>query len=104
MNTAKDELLLQLADYTGTIHLALEGKNVRPDHSMIYLGHLAMCARIFKSVYLGEPVNEVLRFVRIEQSAFKFGTPSTERGALTKEAWGIFEPFVLSYLANAIDA
>lgn len=104
MNPAKETLLLHLADYTETIHLALEGSNVHADHRMIYLGHLAMCARIFKSVYLGEAADIVMQFVRIEHLAFRFGTPNTERGAITKEAWSIFEPILLSYLTPTKDA
>lgn len=99
MNCNLDTILLGLADHTEVIHQALEGKNLTFEDRMIYLGHLAMCARIFKAVYLGESSRQVLAFIRIEQSAFKLGTPSDERGIIARQSWTILKPLLEQYLA-----
>jgi len=94
----KHDLLLNLADYTNLLHLALEGDDVPTNDRMIYLGHLAMCARIFKTIYLEEAVNELDIYLSIENGAYLIGTPNNERGVLTKEAWNTFSPMLKKYI------
>ncbi len=98
MNSDKENLLLHLADHTGTMDLALEGAN--PNDKMIYLGHLAMCARLFRSLHLGE-TSEVLQIARVEDSAFRLGTPSDERGMIAKESWAAVRALLDSYLGRS---
>ena len=102
MTPEKEELLLTLADHTDTMHLALEGAS--QNDRLIYLGHLAMCARIFKSISLDEPSNDVLKFVSLENSSFTLGTPNDERGAISKESWAIVERNLKEFLGNRADA
>ncbi len=98
MNPDKENLLLHLSDHTGTIDLALEGAS--SNDKMIYLGHLAMCARLFRFLYLDEPM-EALEISRLEDSAFRLGTPSDERGMIAKESWAIIRSLLLPYLGQA---
>ena len=103
MDLSRHNLLLNLADYTDTLHLALEGKDLNVDERLTYLGHLAMCARIFKSVYLDEPVELLEQILRIESASFRFGTPNNERGAIASEAWGVFSNILESYVTARKD-
>jgi len=95
----KENLLLNLADYTDMMHEAFEGKDLTQDERLIYLGHLAMCARMFKAVCLDEP-DLLIRFVGIENSSYKFGTPNNQRGAIAREAWRIVEQLLRTYIAS----
>lgn len=100
MNGYKHTLLINLADYTELIHLALEGNDVSADDRLIYLGHLAMCARIFKVVYLSQQINELETIIKIENGAYLIGTPNNERGTLVKDGWNMFSSFLSAYIAN----
>ena len=99
MDALKHNLLLNLADYTDVVHLALEGKDLDFDDRIWYLGHLAMCGRIFKSVYLDEPVENLEQFLRIENASFTIGARHDERGAIARDAWRQFAPMLTSYIA-----
>src|SRR5437016_2716752 len=98
MDPLRHDLLISLADYTAAIHLALEGKDLSTDERLTYLGHLAMCARVFKSVYLEESVDSLEQILKIEDASFKFGTPNNERGTIAKEAWGLFSNTLQMYV------
>ena len=100
MNEERESLLIHLADYADILHRALEGKDGNFDERLIYLGHLAMCARIFKSIYLDEPLSELETFLKIETGSYKFGTPKNEKGSIAKEAWDIFSKFLSGYIAK----
>lgn len=102
MTAEKEELLLTLADHADTMHLALEGSS--ENDTRFNLGHLAMCARIFKSVFLTEPSSEVLKFVALENTSFRLGTPSDERGVIAKESWAIVEPSLKDFVGTSADA
>lgn len=101
MRDYKHTLLINLADYTELLHLALEGKGISADDRQIYLGHLAMCARIFKVVYLSQQISELETIIKIEDGAYLFGTPNNERGELVKDGWNVFLPFLNAYISNA---
>jgi len=101
MNEAQQSFLIDLAEYADVLHLALEGKDRNFDERLIYLGHLAMCARIFKSVCLGEPLSELETFLKIEAGAYKIGTPKNEKGSITKEAWDSFSQILSNYISKA---
>ncbi len=98
MDELKRNLLANLADYTNAIHIVFEGRDHNFDERLVYLGHLAMCARIFKSVYLGESAESLEVYLKIENGSFKFGTPRNELGARAREAWGIFSAIYQSYI------
>ncbi len=100
MDKIKHSLLLNLADYSETIHLALEGVNLDLDERMFYLGHLAMCARIFKAVYLNQTSETLESMISIETSSFKLGTPRNARGDLSREAWELFSMSLFSYIES----
>jgi len=67
MDELKHNLLLNLADYTAVIDVALEGEGLDLDDRLWYLGPLAMCSRVFKSVYLDEPLESLEQILRIEK-------------------------------------
>jgi len=98
MDELKHNLLLDLADYSATIDLALKGKDLDVDDRLWYLGHLAMCARIFKSVYLDEPVESLEQIHRIESASFRIGARNDERGAIARDAWELFSSTLQSYV------
>ena len=95
----KKWVLLNLADQVEVLHLALEGKNLtNPDERMIYLGHLAQCARLFKVIYLDQPASEIKVIFDIESMSYGIATPNNERGLIVKEAWDVFSPILLSFI------
>lgn len=98
MDELKHNLLIDLADYTATIDLALEGKDLDFDERLWYLGHLAMCGRVFKSVYLDEHVESLERILKIEDASFTIGARNNERGAIAKEAWELFSNTLQLYV------
>lgn len=89
---------MNLADYTKTIDFALEGENLDYDERLFYLGHLAMCARIFKSIYLNEHTN-LGTLIKLETYSYKLWTPRNERGDITKEAWSLFSDYLTIYIS-----
>jgi len=99
MDELKHNLLLNLADYTAIIDLALEGKDLDMDDRLWYLGHLAMCGRVFKSVYLDEPIEPLEQILYIENASFTIGARNDERGAISRDAWRVFSPMLESYIA-----
>jgi hypothetical protein len=98
MRSEKESVLISLSDHTEVIHQALEGKNLSFEERMIYLGHLGMCARLFKAVCLGESRELIDPLIRIEQSSFRLGTPSDQRGLIARESWSLLEPVLIRYL------
>lgn len=81
----KDQLLLELARYTQVLHEALENET---DHEnrWHHLGHLAMAARMFKILVLGQPVGDMEQIYRIESKAFKFVKLPGPSAATTRDA------------------
>jgi hypothetical protein len=100
MRPEKESVLISLSDHTEVMHQALEGKNLPFEERMIYLGHLGMCARLFKGVCLDESRELIDPLIRIEQSSFRLGTPSDQRGLIARESWSLLEPILLRYLNN----
>src|SRR5947208_2024542 len=98
MDELKHSLLLSLADYTATIHLALERNDLDFDDRLWYLGHLAMCGRVFKSAYLDEPVESLEQILRIESASFTMGARNDERGAIARDAWELFSSTLQFYI------
>lgn len=97
--TIKDKLLLDLAEHTQILHLALEGEQLKDfDERLLYTGHLAMCARLFKIVYLNQPIEELETVFRIESSSYGYATPNDERGSIVKESWGYLRNAVAKYI------
>ncbi len=94
-----ENLLLNLADHAQILHLALEGPNFRNfDQRLIYLGHLAMCARFFKIVYLRHPRDELEMIFEIEKKSYAFGMPNDERSAIVKESWENLQDALNKYI------
>jgi hypothetical protein len=100
MRQEKESLLICLADHTEVMHQAHEGKNLPFEERMIYLGHLGMCARLFKAICLDEPRAIIDPSIRIEQSSFRLGTSTDQRGLIARESWYLFEPVLLRFLNN----
>jgi hypothetical protein len=65
------------------MHQALEGKNIDFDDLIRYTGHLAMCARLFKTVMLSGPIHLLQEYIKTEDKAFMF-TPKDVQGRLRK--------------------
>lgn len=87
---------MSIADHNEVMHRALEGKNLPFDERIIYLGHLGMRARLFKAICLDETPELIDPLIRIEQSSFRLGTPSDQRGVLARESWSLLvEPVLL---------
>jgi hypothetical protein len=98
MDHLKQNILMNLADYTQTIEFALEGDNLDFDERLFYLGHLAMCARLFKSIYLNEH-HDLGTMIKLESNSYKLGTPRNERGDIAKEAWALFADYLNVYIS-----
>ncbi len=98
MDHLKQNILMNLADYIQTIHFALEGENLDFDERLFYLGHLAMCARLFKSIYLNEHP-DLGTLIKLESYSYKQGTPRNERGDKAKEAWALFANYLNLYIS-----
>jgi hypothetical protein len=86
------------------MHLALEGNGLSFDDRLRYLGHLAMCARLFKAVMLDEPVEFMEECISIENRSFGYATPRDERGVIAKESWSVLSPVLEQYIALLRDA
>ena len=104
MKSDKELLLIGLSDHTQVMHLALESPNLPFEERLIYLGHLGMCARLFRSICLNDPLDSMEPIIRIEQSSFRYGTPSDQRGNLAKQSWALFESSLLRYLNEQAQA
>lgn len=104
MNALQKQVLLSIADHANVMHLALEGKDLSFDDRLRYLGHLAMCARLFKTVILQESNELMETCVSIENSAFRYATPNDERGRISRESWVILLPVLQQYMAMSRDA
>lgn len=98
MDQFKENILMDLADYSQIIDLALKGENLDFDERLFYLGHLAMCARIFKSIYLNEHTN-LGALIKLETYSYKLGTPRNERSDIAKEAWALFANYLNVYIS-----
>lgn len=101
MRPEKETLLICLSNHTEVMHQALESKNLHSGVRMIFLGHLAMCARIFKSICLDESREFVDRIIHIEDSSFGLGTPNNQHGLLARESWSLLQPALLAYLDDS---
>ncbi len=89
-NRVKHSALMYLADLADVLDLALEGPHLTNlDERMIYLGHLAQCARMFKVIYLDQPVSDFEVLFNIESTTYGPFTPNNAVGTITKEAWGL---------------
>jgi hypothetical protein len=97
MNELKHNLLLHLADHTQVMDLAFEGNDLDFDERLRYLGHLAMCARFFKSIYLDEATESLETYFSVEHSSFRFN-PIDERGAIAKESWNELSKILQHYM------
>lgn len=82
MSVEENEIFTLLAAHADAIDTALESKENNFDMRVLYLGHLAMCARIFKIIYQCEDVRDLERIYRIEQSSFRLATPPTLEGSI----------------------
>jgi hypothetical protein len=83
-----ENLLLNLAEHSQILHLALEDQGLKSfDERLTYLGHLAMCARIFKTVYLQHSKLELEKIWQVEKNSYRFGLPNDERGDIVRESW-----------------
>lgn len=100
MSPEKESILISLSDHAEVMHQALEGGDLPFEERMIYLGHLGMCSRLFKGICLDDPRGLIDPFIRIEQSSFRLGTPSDQRGLIARESWFLLEPVLLHYLDN----
>lgn len=98
MDQFKENILMDLADYCQIIDLALEGENLDFDERLFYLGNLAMCARLFKSIYLNEQ-SDLGPLIKLESNSYKLGTPRNERGDIAKEAWELFANYLNVYIS-----
>lgn len=98
MDHLKQNILMNLADYTQTIEFALEGDNLDFDERLFYHGHLAMCTRLFKSIYLNEH-HDLGTLIKLESNSYKLGTPRNERGDIAKEAWALFADYLNVYIS-----
>ena len=93
----KEELLLGIAHYTQVLHDAMEQEKEfenRPHH----LGHLAMAARMFKILHLGQPVGDLEQIYRIESKAFSFGQLPGPVAAATNSAWQKLGPSLRTFI------
>lgn len=104
MNATQHQVLLRIADHADVMHLALEGGNMSFDDRLRYLGHLAMCARLFKIILLEESTDLLETCVSIENSSFGFATPRDERGSIAKESCGLLLPVLEQYIEMVRDA
>lgn len=86
------------------MYLALKGSDMSFDDHLRYLGHLAMCARLFKIILLEESTDLLETCVSIENSSFGFATPRDERGRIAKESWDLLLPVLEQYIEMARDA
>ncbi|MGF1690703.1 hypothetical protein [Photobacterium kagoshimensis] len=93
----KEYILCNLADLTEVLHLALEGNDVDASHREIYLGHLAMCARLFKIIQLNQGNQEFNRILNLEARVYRLATPNDDRGKIVKEAWEQVFPILHMY-------
>lgn len=87
----KEDLLLEIAHYTQVLHDAMEQEKEfdnRPHH----LGHLAMAARMFKILHLGQPVSDLEQIYRIKSKAFTFVKLPSPSAAATRDAWQRLAP------------
>ena len=99
MDDLKENILMDLADYAQIMDLALEGQDLDFDERLFYLGHLAMCARLFKSIYLNEQHDSLRSLIKLESYSYMFGTPRNEKGDLAKEAWTLFSNYLQVYIS-----
>ncbi len=87
----RDELTIVLAEYTQVIHDALEHETDHENRPH-YLGHLAMCARMFKILHLDQPIRELEQIHRIESQSHIMVRLPGEVAAATRDAWQAFAP------------
>jgi hypothetical protein len=98
MSVEENEMFTLLAAHADAIDNALQSKEKNFDTRMLYLGHLAMCARIFKIIYRCEDVGDLEKIHRIEQASFRLATPPTSAGSSIKATWCPLSVAVLKYI------
>jgi hypothetical protein len=87
-SVTKDQLFLELAQFTEKVHDVLEDRDLKDfDDRLYYLGHLAMCARFFMIIHLGKPMNELLAIYKLESMSYGAASRPGEKGTLLKQAW-----------------
>ncbi|WP_043888185.1 hypothetical protein [Methylophaga thiooxydans] len=102
MDESKDWALINLSDFAGLLDQALEGEGLDFDDRIFYTGHLATCARMFRSIILSEPSSELLKLIDLESTSYKLASRPNERGAIVKEGWLSIQP-ILHQCALALE-
>lgn len=95
------ELCLELAKYTKLVDEVLEDRTLTDfDNRLYFIGHLAMCARLFEIIHLDLPTERLVAIYRIETSSYGAACPSTDAGAKLKTAWSNFATFLRRYIES----
>lgn len=98
---AMNQLYLELAHYTEQVHHALEDRDLKSfDDRMYYLGHLAMCARLFMMIHLGKPMDDLQELYKLESMSYGAASRPGERGAVVKQAWLHFSETLSQYIES----
>jgi len=92
----RDDLIEELVRYTRTIDEALE-KERDPVNRPHYSGHLAMAARMFVYLHLGERRKKLEQVFHIERMAHAQELPGNA-AATTKAAWRSFSLKLAAFL------
>ena len=71
MDKAKEWALMSLSDFCGLLDQALEGQDLDFEDRIFYTGHLATCARIFRTIILSESSDELLKLIDLESTSYK---------------------------------
>lgn len=97
---ATNELCVELAQYTAHVNQILEDKELQDfDDRLYYLGHLAMCARLFMIIHLGKPADELLEIYKVESNSYgAAGLRCGKRGEDAKQAWLRFAKVLKEYI------
>ena len=97
MDEAKNWALINLSDFIGLLDQAIGGDDLDFDDRIFYTGHMASCARIFRSIYLNEPSMDLLSLIDLESKAYRLASRPNKRGALVKEGWFTIQPILQQY-------
>lgn len=97
--TNRKDIEDRLAEYIAVLSTATEETSYSADRPR-YASHLAAAARMFSSVRLGDPVEDLRQLVENEQRNYGWGYLSGDCGERATSAFSQFASFVLGERAG----